>query len=102
MANTVQFDDGSIVEYDIRVPKREELQRVIDLVNADDWNMSVDILTDIYDVQTDGFRVAVDKQGNILGKHVQNLFQPFFCNRAFHKLDEIGNDANVGTRGFTI
>ena len=53
MANTVQFDDGSIVEYDIRVPKREELQRVIDLVNADDWNMSVDVLTDIYDVQTD-------------------------------------------------
>ena len=77
MANTVQFDDGSIVEYDIRVPKREELQRVIDLVNADDWNMSVDILTDIYDVQTDGFRVAVDKQGNILCKHVQNLGQPF-------------------------
>ena len=70
MANTVQFGDGSVVEYDIRVPKREELQKVIDLVNADDWNMSVDILTDIYDVQTDGFRVAVDKQGNILCKYV--------------------------------
>ena len=66
MSNTVQLGDGGFVEYDIRVPKREELQQVIDLVNADDWNMSVDILTDIYDVQRDGFRVAVDKQGNIL------------------------------------
>ena len=53
-----------ILEYQ----KREELQQVIDLANADDWNMSVGMMTDIYDLQTEGFRVAVDKQGNILCK----------------------------------
>ena len=68
MAYTVKTDDKKILEYDIRIPKREELQQVIDLANADDWNMSVGMMTDIYDLQTEGFRVAVDKQGNILCK----------------------------------
>ena len=36
------------------------------MVNDDNWNMSVDILNDVYDRQTQGFRAAVDKEGNVL------------------------------------
>ena len=27
---------------------------------------------------------------------------PLVCNRVFHKLDEIGNNANIGIKGFTM
>ena len=66
MACTIKTIDNKLLEYDIRVPKREELQQVIDMVNDDNWNMSVDILTDVYDRQTQGFRAAVDTEGNVL------------------------------------
>ena len=66
MAYTIKTIDNKLLEYDIRVPKREELQQVIDMANDDNWNMSVDILTDVYDRQTQGFRTAVDKEGNVL------------------------------------
>ena len=67
MAYAIKTVDNKLLEYDIRVPKREELQQVIDMVNDDNWNMSVDILTDVYDRQTQGFRAAVDREGNVLG-----------------------------------
>ena len=70
MAYTIKTIDNKLLEYDIRVPKREELQQVIDMVNDDNWNMSVDILTDVYDRQIQGFRAAVDKEGNVL----RNIF----------------------------
>ena len=73
MTHTVQTNDNKLLEFDIRIPKREELQQAIEMANADDWNMPVEIPTDIYDLQTEGFRVAIDKQGNVLCKNIFSL-----------------------------
>ncbi len=69
MACRLTSDTLGEIEYEIRIPKREELQQVIDIANADDWNVTVETLYEIYDVEKEGFRAAVDKRGNLLGKY---------------------------------
>ncbi len=70
VVHKVSVEEGVDLQYEIRVPRRDELQQVIDLVNADDWNMPVEILYDVYDVERDGFKVAVDRDGHVLSELV--------------------------------
>ncbi len=72
MANKTPLGLVGDLEFEIRTPHREELQQVIDLVNADDSNMPLETLHDIYHVDTEGFKVAVDKHGNVLSKRNKN------------------------------
>ena len=69
MAHKICTQREGEIKFDVRTPTREELLQVADLCNGDvDWNMPVDIFYDIYDVETQGFRVAVDKSGQVLSK----------------------------------
>ena len=53
----------------IRSPTRDEIQQVVDLINTEGWNTHQEVLLDIFDLQPDSSKVAIDEDGRILSMY---------------------------------
>ena len=53
----------------VRSPTRDEIQQVVDIINTEGWNTHLEILLDIFDLQPDSSKVAVDEKGQILSMY---------------------------------
>ena len=59
----------------VRSPTRDEMQQVVDMINAEGWNTHLEILLDIFDLQPNSSKVAVDENGLILCMYLPYLMQ---------------------------
>ena len=59
----------------VRSPTRDEMQQVVDMINAEGWNTHLEILLDIFDLQPNSSKVAVDESGLILCMYLPYLMQ---------------------------